>query len=48
MKKGDEDKLQEIRQIAKGVKEIFMVNYVESAKKSVIIERTTSFVESVH
>ena len=44
MKKGDEEKLQEIRQIAKGVKEIFTINYIESPKKSVIIERTTSFV----
>lgn len=39
--------MKEVRLTAKQIKSIYTQDYLESPKKSVIIERTTSYVESV-
>jgi hypothetical protein len=43
MNKLEEDKILEIKRIGKDLKGPFLINFPESPKKTVVIERTSSY-----
>lgn len=46
MNKLEEDKILEIKRIGKDLKEPFLITFPESPKKTVVIERTSSYIQS--